>query len=307
MNKALTGKEAPVTRPLKSALIYQAKLARRSARRLRRVRRSGIEALAASPVLFANSFPKSGTHLLTQILAGFTRFGPAVESGLPAITTFDGATGRQRAEAEILDDLRRLLPGDIAYGHLHALPGVIQALCRPGVAAYFILRDPRDVVVSHVHYVTEMAPKHVHHHFYKNVLTTFDERLSASIQGSTAGGHPLPDIRARFEPYMGWLECAEILTLRFEDFITEREEMLDRIFTHAVGRGFSPVGGDSATSKSAALQMLADGIAPERSPTFRSGKIGGWRAAFAEQHKQMFKEVSGDLLIRLGYETDDAW
>jgi len=36
-----------------------------------------------SPVLFGNSFPKSGTHLLTQVLAGFSRFGPVVNSGLP--------------------------------------------------------------------------------------------------------------------------------------------------------------------------------------------------------------------------------
>ncbi len=26
------------------------------------------------PILFANSFPKSGTHLLTQVLQGFPRF-----------------------------------------------------------------------------------------------------------------------------------------------------------------------------------------------------------------------------------------
>ena len=35
-----------------------------------------------------------------------------------------------------------------------------------GLAAYFILRDPRDVVVSHVHYITEMEPNHIHHRYY---------------------------------------------------------------------------------------------------------------------------------------------
>ncbi|RMF47890.1 MAG: hypothetical protein D6755_04510, partial [Anaerolineae bacterium] len=45
--------------------------------------------LRDAPVLFANSFPKSGTHLLTQILQGMTHLGPAVDSGLPAVLTYE--------------------------------------------------------------------------------------------------------------------------------------------------------------------------------------------------------------------------
>ena len=60
------------------------------------------------PVLLANSFPKSGTHLLTQVLQGFPSIGPAVDSGLPAIVTYEGDTGRQRQAVEILADLERL-------------------------------------------------------------------------------------------------------------------------------------------------------------------------------------------------------
>ena len=48
-------------------------------------------------------------------------------------------------------------------------------------------------------------------------------------------------------------------------------------------------------------------IDPKRSPTFRSGKAGGWQEAFTEEHKRLFKEVSGDLLIELGYEKDHGW
>jgi hypothetical protein len=137
--------------------------------------------LAGLPVLFANSFPKSGTHLLTQVLDGFTRIGPAVNSGLPAVTTFIGESGRQRSESEILRDLRRFQPADIGYGHVHALPGAVKFFNQSGFAAYFILRDPRDVVVSHVHYVAEMKTDHIHHYYFNEVLQTFDKRLCASI------------------------------------------------------------------------------------------------------------------------------
>jgi hypothetical protein len=282
-----------------------ARQGRRAARRARQALRFG--ALSASPVFFANSFPKSGTHLLTQVMHGFAQIGPAVDSGLPAVVTFDGFTGRQRNEVEIMADLRRFLPGDIGYGHVHAFPAAMDFLSQPGIAAFFILRDPRDVVVSHVHYVAEMAENHIHHRYYYQTLQTFDERLRASIAGVPASElekatgkpayEPLPDIRARFEPYLGWLQSSAVLVLRYEDFILDREATLERVLDHAIQRGFKPRAG-----RDQALQTLAASIDPQRSPTFRSGKVGGWRSSFLEEHHRLFQEVAGDLLTRLGYE-----
>lgn len=291
---------------LKIRGLLSVRLIRRAARRAWKTARHG--SLSASPVFFANSFPKSGTHLLTQVMHGFARFGPAVDSGLPAVVTFDGFTGRQRGAEEIMADLRRFLPGDIGYGHVHAFPQAVEWFCQPGVAAYFILRDPRDVVVSHVHYVAEMAPSHIHHRYYHDVLQTFDERLRASICGvpveelARAGDgkpvyEPLPDIRARFSPYLGWLEHPEVLILRYEDFIRERSMALGRVLDHAASRGFQP-----AVSRQEALHILEESIDPARSPTFRSGMIGGWRKSFTAEHSALFADIAGDLLSSLGYE-----
>ena len=46
---------------------------------------------------------------------------------------------------------------------------------------------------------------------------------------------------------------------------------------------------------------------PKASPTYRSGKVGGWREVFSEDHKLRFKETAGDILIKLGYEKDQNW
>ena len=258
--------------------------------------------LHGAPVLFANSFPKSGTHLLTQVLEGFTRIGPAVVSGLPAVVTYEGDTGRARQLEEILSDLRRFLPGDVAYGHLHAQPEIVSFLCQQGMAAFFILRDPRDVVVSHVHYITKMAPHHIHHRYYAQELKTFDERLTASILGIPSEKIPFPNIRQRFEPYLGWLNQPEVLTLQYEEFILRQEITLVKVLNHALERGF-PL----SLEYPMALKALAESIAPQRSPTFRSGKIGGWRQAFKEEHIRLFKETTGDLLLQMGYEIDEKW
>jgi hypothetical protein len=235
-----------------------------------------------------------------------------VDSGLPAVVTFDGLTGRQRSETEILGDLRRFLPGDIGYGHLHASPEILAFLCGGGIAVYFILRDPRDVAVSHVHYVTEMKPDHILHRYYQERLHSFDQRLIASIRGVTnkelgiAMGKPtqasLPAIRRRFEPYLGWLERPEVMVLRYEDFIGGREQALEGVLDHAVERGFK-----LSISRASAIQVLEQNIDPQRSPTFRSGKIGSWQAAFTEDHKRAFKDSAGDLLLLLGYEINLDW
>jgi hypothetical protein len=254
------------------------------------------------PILFGNSFPKSGTHLLTQVLSGFSRLGPVAVSGLPPVLTFAGESGVLRSVTAIANELRRFKPGDIGYGHLHAIHEVVDALCRDGFAPYFIYRDPRDVVVSHVHYVSDINSRHVHHDYYAYQLNSFDDRLTVSIMGRPELANPFPHIAARFAPYLDWLERSEVLSLRFEDLISDKKKTLAKIFQHAQDRGF-PYSG----KKSVAVNKLAEAIDPQRSPTFRSGKPGAWQRNFKDEHKSLFKELSGDLLIRLGYEKDQNW
>jgi hypothetical protein len=252
--------------------------------------------------LFANSFPKSGTHLLTQVLQSIQAVAPVVDSGLPAVVTYQGDSGRQRSQAEILRDLQRLLPGDIAYGHLYALPEIQTFFSNPSVAGYFILRDPRDVVVSHVHYVTEMEPDHILHTHYTQNLDSFEQRLNTSITGLEQVDFPFPDIRSRFLPYMGWLDCPDVFTIKYEDFLSDQELAVAQILAYAVKKGL-PL----QVEIQAAARTVISRLDPKRSPTFRTGKSGGWRKAFTEEHKRLFKEVAGDLLIRLGYETNSDW
>ena len=258
--------------------------------------------LGEFPILFANSFPKSGTHLLTQILHGFTKLGPAVNSGLAAIVNFDGPSGTLRSTELITKELKRLRGGDIAYGHLHADPDVVEELLRPQIVPFFLYRDPRDVVVSHVHYVTELEPDHVHHDYYVHKLAHFDDRLAVSILGRPELGNLFPNIQQRFDPYLDWMDKSEIMSLRYEDLIQNRRPALELILNHVIDRGF-PL----KYSKDFSLEILNSEIRPEKSPTFRQGVIGKWRETFTEVHKELFKNTAGDLLIRLGYEDDYDW
>jgi hypothetical protein len=252
------------------------------------------------PVLLGISFPKSGTHLLDQILLGFSKVAPFSTRLHSFYAEYEGESGRKRPPEQAFAWLDSLKPGDIASAHLFARPEAVAKICTPLFVPYFIFRDPRDVVVSHVFYVTDMEARHVHHEYYAS-LPDFDARLNASILGRPDAGVEFPDIAARFAPYLDWLDHPEVLTLHFEDLINDRNAALTRIIDHLLAQAPIPA------SRTQILDALESSINPKRSPTFRSGKTGEWKKHFTPEHKKIFKSVAGELLIRLGYEKDRDW
>jgi sulfotransferase 6B1 len=252
------------------------------------------------PVLLGISFPKSGTHLLDQILLGFSKVAPFSKRLHSFYAEYEGESGRKRPPEQALAWLDSLQPGDIASAHLFARPDAAQKVCSTNTVPYFIFRDPRDVVVSHVFYVTEMEKRHVHHEYYAS-LPDFDSRLRVSILGRPDAGVEFPDIAARFAPYLGWLDLPEVLSLHFEDLNHDRAATLARIMNHLLARA------SLSAPRQQILESLGASINPRRSPTFRSGKTGEWEKYFTEEHKKIFKDVAGELLVRLRYEKDLNW
>jgi hypothetical protein len=255
---------------------------------------------ASLPVLLGISFPKSGTHLLDQILLGFANVAPYAKRLHSFYAEYEGESGAKRTPEQALRWLDALRPRDVASAHLFARPGTVARVCSQKFVPYFIFRDPRDVVVSHVFYVTEMELRHVHHTYYKS-LPDFDARLKVSILGRPDSDVEFPDIAARFTPYLGWLDHDEVLAIHFEDLIHDRALALTRIMDHLLTRAPLP------STRQLIMDSLESSINPTRSPTFRSGKTGEWKKHFTEEHKKIFKDVAGDLLVKLGYEKNSNW
>jgi hypothetical protein len=252
------------------------------------------------PILLGISFPKSGTHLLDQILLGFSGIAPFSKRLHSFYAEYEGESGQKRTPQGALAWLDSLAPLDIASAHLFARPEAIKRVASTHFVPYFIFRDPRDVVVSHVFYVTEMETRHVHHQYYAS-LPDFDARLQTSILGRPDADVEFPDIASRFEPYLGWLDCPQVMKIQFENLVEQRAATLERIADHFLERVPVPL------PRGMILQLLEASINPKKSPTFRSGKTGEWRKYFKPQHKQAFQDVAGDLLTRLGYESTGDW
>jgi hypothetical protein len=279
---------------------YWLKLGRWRARRLSVALRWGPENLRQTPAVLGNAMPKSGSHLIIQVLQGLTRLGPFVNPGFPPVNRSE--TNDKLSKEATLANIERMRPGDIAYGYLPGREPFIRALTAPGRATIFVYRDPRDMIVSHVFYAAQMHPGHGMHRYYTETLHTMEERINAAIQGVDEPGSELNSVRAKYEDYLGWLAQPGVLCLRFEDLILDRSTALGCSLDDLAGRGFTP-----RIPHEEAIEILDQAIAPRKSGTFRKGKPGNWQEHFTPLNKTKFKEVAGDLLIRLGYEENQHW
>ena len=262
-----------------------------------------------APRVLANSVPKAGTHLLSTVLAGLPRM---MFSGVHhALNDFSASPGlAPEALPEVdwtrLDKaLRGVNRGQFMTAHFPAAPGLPERLRDRGFRSTLMVRDPRDIVVSHTFYVTRLQ-RHFLHRRYNEALRDDAARFLASIRGFPADefGAGQESIGRRMEKYLGWIDDPNCRVCRFEDLVGER-------------------GGGSAERQRAEIQALAEHVdrpLPEarvgrlverawsnRAATFRKGVIGDWRNHFDEAHVQAFKEVAGDVLVRLGYENDLEW
>ncbi|MEA3439617.1 MAG: sulfotransferase domain-containing protein [Chloroflexota bacterium] len=279
---------------------HRLKVARWKIRRTTTARRWGSNALQNSPAVLGNAMPKSGSHLISQVLQGLPQIGAFVNPGFPPVNRTED--NQILPDTDILRIIQRMRSGDIAYGYIRAKEPFISALSAPGRATIFAYRDPRDMIVSHIFYATQMHEGHGMHRYYTEQLHSMEERINAAIEGVSETGSEIKPVLDRYDTYMGWLDTKQVLSLRFEDLILNRDAAFRDLLDYLADRGFTP-----QLPRPEAIAILNQAIVPTKSGTFRKGKTGGWREHFTEANKVKFIECTGDLLVRLRYEKDNDW
>ncbi|MGY4867394.1 sulfotransferase domain-containing protein [Mycolicibacterium elephantis] len=267
--------------------------------------RDGIRLLRPSvfpsrPAVLVNSVPKSGTHLLTQIVEGLESnddWGTFIRS-TPSLTL------REVSPERLNREMKKLVPGETARGHIFWHQSLAESITENGIVSYFIYRDPRDIALSEARYLSSMNRYHRMHRVYRGLSP--DEALMLSIRGwpeSENRGVYYPDIGTRIRRYTGWLTHTATLAVRFEDLRgANLAGWARRIVQHYVdASGHSDSDADQMALR--ATQM----VDPCRSHTYRKGKSGGWRETYKREHMEAFHDVAGSLLLELGYESDEGW
>ncbi len=259
-----------------------------------------------------NSMPKAGTHLLRKaagLLPGVRYAHLRIDrqtagrfAGPIPLTVPIGVDAPVQVSREgLAQAIRRLRRGQFAQAHVRYSEELVGLLAELGLKTVLILRDPRDVVVSHADFVARTET----HFFYEAYQPLPEsERLMASIHGlQVPNGPRLLSIRERYESLMGWLTEPLNYSTTFEKLV-------------------GPAGGGSREAQLKELENIARHLGIRASPgeleqaarrsfggtfTFRKGTIGRWRERFTEVHKEAMKEIAGQLLIDLGYEKGNDW
>jgi sulfotransferase 6B1 len=252
------------------------------------------------PPVFGNSKPKSGSHLLLQVLGGMCQVAPYRYVEAEPVRTIT-KSGKRKTKDEVLTELKRIPRSVIGWGYVEASPQNVAFLCQPNRVNYFMYRDPRDLLVSQVFFAADMQEEHGMHAFYKS-LPDFDERLNVAITGIDRDGLHMVSVKQRYEGVFQWLEQKHVMCLRFEDVVNNRAVTLNAMLDEVEKTGYK-----IPTPREKALSILVKAIQPRKSHTFRSGKTGGWKEHFTDEHKKLFKDVAGDLVVRLGYENGNDW
>ena len=164
---------------------------------------------------------------------------------------------------------------------------------RPGWIRFVHAMWPRRISSPDPRWSRAVSGLILFHTLSSVIRATWSSRTDLDIE--------FPDIAARFAPYLGWLDRLEVLKIHFEDLINDRPATLNRIIGRFLNRVPLP------TPRERILDALESSIDPGRSPTFRSGRTGEWRKYFKDEHRHIFKDVAGELLMQLGYEKSNDW
>jgi hypothetical protein len=263
-----------------------------------------------------NSLPKAGTHLLAKVMRlfpGVRYAGVEIDNstaeqfavpyaGAPTLTIgVDWPIPLSREAVQ--NALGEIKNGQFAAWHAPYSDDLAGLVAQLNLKTLLMLRDPRDVVVSHARF---LATADAHFLYPRYQALSGSEQLMTSINGlePTAPGEPgLLDIGTRCRSVNAWHAYPLNCVTTFEKLV-------------------GPQGGGRQDEQLTEIARLADHIGlrynrviltwiAERvfggTKTFHKGAIGGWRERFSPAHKRAFKDVAGSILIEWGYEQNEDW
>lgn len=192
----------------------------------------------------------------------------------------------------------------------------IQKLFKNNRKVIFLYRDPRDNLISMIHYINK-----THHasvvagpidNFKEWKQLPMSEQVSEAIKGKKYtfwANYTVPSIREIIKLKNAQLK--NVMMLRFEDLVgegaggsplTKQEATFNKIYKFIFPNA-------PAERKNSAVKKALEGYFGGTS-TYRENepqKVGQWVRYFSAEDIQIFKDRYNDLVLELGYETDPNW
>src|ERR671912_191680 len=175
--------------------------------------------------------------------------------------------------------LSKVPDGGFVNAHCIYTPELADIFRQQGMRTVCILRDPRDVAVSQMHYIKQLE-NHFAHEGYM-ALPSDSERLLLAIRGGELGGRRLQSLDERYRQFLKWGRDGGAAVAKFEDLVGTKgggSEEAQRLAVERVA-GHLGVEVDEATMRAVEEGLFGGGR------TFRKGQIGGWREGVLAEHE----------------------
>ena len=205
-------------------------------------------------VILLNSVPKSGTHLLRQIMRPVGEPCPVHPEGHIS-TGFHGFGLTPSPVQERIQGLQDDQGGSICYGHLTYHTELDTWLRERNAKMIFLYRSVFDSAVSLRYHI--LNPDQRFKAFERkrfNLNLTTQEQLASCFNF----------MFFTWLLYRKWMTSDWVLPVRFKELREAPEETCERILAY--------LGMESKVE----VADMVDSIHPEGSPTFRAGRVGDW-------------------------------
>lgn len=192
------------------------------------------------------------------------------------------------------------------------------ATIQPGAKVIHIVRDGRDVAISSMHHIWNNAIDRGGHNDLKPEILAKRDAYRQDPEGFLARGESIFVEGQLAATARNWANLVgeasrdgrallgdNYVEVRYEDLLEQPVDGTRRLLRF--------LGADDAQATAQrCVELTSFERVSKRKPGqedsssfFRKGVAGDWKTVFSEKDKRDFKAVAGDLLIDLGYESDD--
>lgn len=164
--------------------------------------------------------------------------------------------------------------------------------------AFFVLRDPRDYVVSLLDHINKHDNVFIIDEWFYSL--NFDEQIHYIITGTAWYNSAVTIVKE----FIKWKDSPACCAVRFEKLIGPQGDSCTKEEQIAELRKIANALNIQITD---AQLLNAFKTSYGQGYTFNKGQVGRWKQYFNEANKKIFKELLGNELIELGYEKDYDW
>lgn len=221
-----------------------------------------------------------------------------------SLLLYDPSNNFITEDKSILQKLKKI-PDNLIISPLYIRYPEFKKLQKPDThKSFYIARDPRDLIISNY-----FSLKFSHDPYHPYILKMREKLNSMSqddgildiINSFTAGTK---------KTLGGWFmqKSGNIKLIRFEDMFGEKQyDVFSDLLNHC-----------NISISSTDIKILLEkysfkNISGRKQGSedikhhYRKGTPGDWKNHFTDQHKNLFKKLSDNLLVVCGYEKDNNW